>query len=589
MSYLNIQGTPLQINLRYAEDSGAVLLDHALIGNGSLTTLGNLLGGLISSQIVAALQTLVTPIDQLFGTFWSDPNTQSEVQSAVQAAVVSAKSNAYNIVVSVPQSGTLRAQTGNVSPGLLGALPPGVPAIQLTLSFQVPGFTANFSTTTGGIWGKWADPEYQLTFDGEIVISIAIAQDPRIPPVLAGTFWAHNLQGSASNFFAGWTGFWDTVWDFLTSQPGPNQPMGDQSQNVSGPLAPLLQGLLQIGPPLQQAFGYGFQLLGPVVTPTALPGATPGNTIELDLTHPVAVGPVISNALTGSGPSLFQAQIGVTPLQLHAGDQLGVMGSFFPAAQSTQLVVSWTDTTLGTVIKSELSWGPTAAQNVPPTNPTVVEITRHGEYDGANTYAAKNLNPSSWYAFQVRDFDVPGFDLIASERSTWKYLQTAASDQVQLVLDYQNTVVGFGTMQSDGTFAATVIVPASIPAGTYVLWALLGGQQMAQASFTVVAPNTALQPTLQILSDTGIPFTGAAIAVDTENLPLRGTNYSPGPVNLFVDSPSGASLGTATADSSGGFTTSVTWPFGVNGPHAVVGQQGAAEASAQVFAENAAS
>jgi len=66
---------------------------------------------------------------------------------------------------------------------------------------------------------------------------------------------------------------------------------------------------------------------------------------------------------------------------------------------------------------------------------------------------------------------------------------------------------------------------------------------------TVVAANAALQPTLQVVDpDTGIPFTGAAIAIDTEDLPLLGTNYNPGPVNLFVDSPAGTSLGTATAN-----------------------------------------
>ncbi|HEY5242919.1 MAG TPA: hypothetical protein VIJ22_15675, partial [Polyangiaceae bacterium] len=125
----------------------------------------------------------------------------------------------------------------------------------------------------------------------------------------------------------------------------------------------------------------------------------------------------------------------------------------------------------------------------------------------------------------------------------------AATDQIELVLDYQNTVVGFATLQTDGTFSTTVVVPGSVPPGTYVMWAVLGGQQMAQAALTVVAANAALQPTLQVVDpDTGIPFTGAAIAIDTEDLPLLGTNYNPGPVNLFVDSPAGTSLGTATAN-----------------------------------------
>jgi hypothetical protein len=590
MSYLEIPGTPLQINVRYAENSQPPVRDHALVGQGSLTPLGKLLGGLISQDVVTALQQLVTPLDQIFSNLWTDPSTQSSIQSAVQQAVLNAKPKAYDISISVPSQGSLRADVGNLSPGVAKTLPAGTQGLQLTLSYQVPGFQVSFSERTDSIWGSWADPSYNLAFDGEVEISVGVPSDPRISPGATAQFIARNPTGSASNFFADWIGFWQIIGGFFTgsSPPSPQQP--DQFVGIGAYVSGLYQVLAQIGQPLAQAFAFGFRVLAPVATSAPIPGTTPGNTAELDLTHAFDGPPTIT--LIGSTPSVFSAEIGANPNQAHAGGQLGVTGGYFPSAQSTQLTITWTDTTSGQVVKSEVTWGQAsldaAGNPAPPANPNApFDITRHGPYDNQNTYTFKNLLPNTTYAFQVRSFDVPGFDLIATQRSAWTFFTTAATDQVQLILDYNDTLLGFATLQPDGTFVTTVIVPASVPAGTYQLRAVLAGQQMAQTPVTVVAANVPLTPSLQILDpDTGIPFSGAAIVVGTLKVRLRGANYSQGQVDLSIDTVAGTNLGSVVADTGGGFAIDVIWPFGTTGPHSIIGEQGAAQAAAQVFGEN---
>ena len=80
--------------------------------------------------------------------------------------------------------------------------------------------------------------------------------------------------------------------------------------------------------------------LGVQVNPQPLLGAPEGNTVEFDLTHPFDPGPVVSNALSSGGPSLFSPLIALGVLVINAGFDLSVSGSFFPAAQSSQLIIT---------------------------------------------------------------------------------------------------------------------------------------------------------------------------------------------------------------------------------------------------------
>ncbi len=633
MSFSDIQGTPLEINLRFVHvdvdqppPPGQPPPDHPLACSDDAFILAFVLSQLKSDAERDALkQLLTTPLDQSFATMWSQPQatTQSGEQQAIQAvqqAIQSARPNAYNINPTFPSAGTLRAQVGNLSTGMLGTLPPGTSGMQLTLSYLLPGVSVTWSETTssgggggaaagaalgglagaalGGLagaaagaalgaviggGGPWENPSYSLTFDGEIEIAVAVPDNTLTPLGAKAEFLTHNTQTGPGNLFAVIIGIEDLISAWLSVQPLPPPP-SDQIVPIFVPTQ--LSTVLMEG--FSAAAPSGFLQLGVTINPP-LPCSKPlppGNTVEFDVTHLFDPGPIVTNPLAPQGPSLVQPQIGTSAPTVNAGGQLGVIGSYFPAASSTQLTIIWTDTTSGDVVQSEIQWGAAPDNHTPPSQPNKVPpFTRH-PYDNRNTYTQKGLTPNTWYAFRVRDYDVANF--IATDWSAWTFLQTSATDQVQLALgDGNNTLIGFATLQTDGTFMTTGIVPQGEPPGTYELLAELSGHRMAQTPITVVAAGQPLQQVLQIINpDTGIAFTGTPGVVGRYPVTVRGSNFSPGTVNLFVDSTSGTTLGQFDHLASDTFTVTVTWPFGITGPHTIVAQQNALQATASVYGEN---
>jgi hypothetical protein len=580
-----IQGTPAQIMLFFVNaGSPPPPSAHPLGGAAGTIIRAVLLQQLPTAAGEALNQLLSTPLDQTFDQAWSQ--MQSTAQSMVQQAVLGAAPNAYNISVASPSQGTLSASVGNLSPGMLDTLPPGTIGMQLTLTYSLPGFGVSFSETTSGIFGSWADPSYNLTFDGVIEISIGVPNDSFIPLGAKAEFLTTNMQASAGNFFAVVIGVEDIISEWFNNQPVGGSGSSLQDQIIGINIPQLQQLFSELSSGFATAATFGFVQLGVQINTNPPPQTPPGNTVEFDLTHPFDPGPVVTNALSPLLPSLFPPQIGTSAPEVDAGGQLGVTGNFFPAAQSSQLEITWTDTTSGSVTQSEVQWGPVPNGQAPPPQPIDKLIPRHGSFDNANNFTTpKGLTPNASYAFRVRDYDVSS--LIATDWSSWLVLTTQPTDQVQLVLSFNNTVIGFGTLQTDGTFSTTVIVPPSVPAGNYLLTAVLSGQTMAQTPITVVAENQPLAPVLQIVDpNTGIAYTSAAIVVGTLPVTTRGMNFSPGPVDFFVDTISGKSLGAATADQNGAFTVTLTWPTAVTGPHNILAQQGILQATAAVFGEN---
>jgi hypothetical protein len=178
-------------------------------------------------------------------------------------------------------------------------------------------------------------------------------------------------------------------------------------------------------------------------------------------------------------------------------------------------------------------------------------ITRSGSNDGHNSFTTPdNLLPNVQYGFRVRDFDVLG--LAATSWGDWLVLTTTPTDQVQLVLDdAASTTLGPPyTLQPDGSFSSTTVpMPGSVHPGTYTLWATMDGQKIASTILTVVAQRQVVSPQLQVFDpDTRITIAGTAGVNAQDPVHLRGYNFQPGPVELFVDSRSGPSLGSATVE-----------------------------------------
>jgi hypothetical protein len=369
MGSSDIQDTPVQITLFFVNaDSPPPPQPHPLGGAAGTIIRTILLAQLPQSAADALNQLLSTPLDQIFDQAWNQ--LQGTAQNMAQRAVQSAQPNAYNVSAAFPSKGTLSAAVGNVSPGLLDTLPPGTPAMQLTFSYSLPGVNLSFSETTSGIFGSWADPSYNLTFDAEIEIAIAVPNDTTIPLGAKAEFLAQNMQASAGNFFAVLIGIEDIISQWLSNQPigSTGSRLQDQIIGINVPQLQQLFGELSSG--FAAAAGFGFLQLGGQINTNPPPQTPPGNTVEFDLTHPFDAGPVVANALAPGVPSLFPPQIGTSAPEVNAGSQLGVNGTNFPAAQSNQLAITWTDTTSGNVAQSEAQWG--LVPNGQPPPPSVI-------------------------------------------------------------------------------------------------------------------------------------------------------------------------------------------------------------------------
>ena len=227
----------------------------------------------------------------------------------------------------------------------------------------------------------------------------------------------------------------------------------------------------------------------------------------------------------------------------------------------------------GGVAQSEIQWGLAPSGQVPPPNQADVVIARQ-PYDNRNNFTAKALIPSETYAFRVRDFDVPG--LIATQWSSWTVLTTTATDQVQLAFD--DTVIGGATLQSDGTFAdPSFQIPTNAQPGLHQISAIMAGQQMAPpVTITVIAEGQELGRSLYVIDAQNNAYNGVSGVEATYTVNLRGSGFKPGMVELFIDTASGTSLGSAfvkTATSI--FFAAPVWPEGAVGPHNILAQQGA--------------
>jgi hypothetical protein len=284
--------------------------------------------------------------------------------------------------------------------------------------------------------------------------------------------------------------------------------------------------------------------------------------------------------------------LGLSAGAVAAGGDVTVTGIGFPPGEATALEITWTDTTSGTVERSEVQYGAVAAPPPPP--PPLTMVADPQDYTvqrpspdepGQFVTPSQSLTPGSFYAFRVRDFDC--FGLIATAWSDWKVLQTQPTQEVQLVLSYADTVVGTVELTLSGEFSMSVSIPVDVPAGSYFVKAEMAGAQLAQAPLIVVAPGEQLPPMIAIFNPaTGGTETGMVTIFGNPMLNLCGSGFNPGVVQLWIDSVGGTSLGSAVVPGgpNGSFQTSVPWPWTLLGPHQILAVQGPLSASAPVWA-----
>jgi hypothetical protein len=647
---LPIPDTPLQLNLRFPENPnlvddviapGAQLTDHPVVGTGNaLTSFGVNLSraaGLLLQEAAAGdpvLQQEITasgvnvndplgPLAQIgslsdaFASMWVAKQTQDLIVSQVETAIRNFPNagSAHNFAVHVPQQGTLSAEVDSVSQTVFPALfnqnnrliwPGG--GAQLTLQYVVPGFAASFTID------QWIfTPSYNLTFDGELLVSFAIAADPRIPPHVAILLKAINIHVSGSNvaaaFLNGVSAFFDLLAETFTFEAwSPNWPViggsvSDQSQAVPANKIPLLQQVQSLWLLFAQAYNLGFTVLEPLVTPVDPAGANPpgtvvaGNTVQLRLVRGQESPPVTVPGQP-QGFIIFQPQIDAFPAQVVAGGKFLITVSGFPANTATQLSIQWVSPS-PFVAESRVAWGQSPDGSTPPdqSDLTISDAISRNRYSPGVFTTPATLLPNATYAFLVQDFDLATADAalanipqLAGEESAWEFQQTDWSNTIEFVLGYEDTLLASATLGNTAQVPFTVpaVMPGNVSPGTFFITAYIAAPSSPQnvrtdiavTSITVVESQSQILPSLQMIDPvTLIPVTEATPYVSAgAKLTLRGFSFATGPVVLTLDSQDGIHLGTTGAafqPQSYSFITTVQLPGQLQpGPHVILADQG---------------
>jgi hypothetical protein len=543
---------------------------------------------------------LTTPLDQLFDTAWKNalPQIASQIQESAQRMI---NQGDVSVEVKLPPKGVLAAfaaplaGTAPVRELFPASLPADVAADVLQLQYTLPSQSTSVSVdkqlTNNALFT--AGVQFAITFDLQATVVIVVPNNVRFPLFLTAETAATGMNVHASNPLGYIVEAGASIVSFFTGHSPINFQPSDQIQALD--VADFFPQLADIADVFTSAADYGFVSLGVRVNEAPPPSAflgvsTGGAAVEFDLTHPFDPAPVVSSAWP-PGPRFSTAQLTLSASAVTAGGDVAVTGTGFPPGEATELEITWTDTTSGTVERSEVQYG--AVLPPPPPPPPLMTVANAQDWTvqrpnpaepGLFVTPAPALTPGSFYAFRVRDFDA--FGLIATAWSDWKVIQTQPTQEVQLVLSYADTVVGTVQLALSGGFSTSVTIPADVPPGSYAVQAEMAGSQLAQAPLTVVAAGEQLPPTIAIYNPaTGGAETGMVTIFGDPVLNLRGSGFNPGVVQLWIDSVGDTSLGSALvpAGPGGSFETSVPWPVIPLGPHQILGVQGPLSASASVW------
>jgi hypothetical protein len=556
VDYLPIPDTKLQIALNFVKvDDAPAPVPHYVQGPGGALWLELLLQKVPDSARQNVSTLLNTPLQVLFDDFWTASSAQADVTkrpgTLIKNAIQKEESSAYNITVNLPPKGSLRTVAGNISSGLVSRLPAGEQGHQLTLSYLIPGIVANFKTTTDSNFGSWADPDLNLSFDGEYLVEIVVPDNSSIPMAINTEFLTHNMTGSAGNALTSAELVFKTLIDdmgaLLSGNSFPLSPLNKPDQALSAPVPELFAALAN---GFVSAGQVGFTQLDVIVDTNPPPGNPPGNTVELILTHPFNASPDMR-----LDPGPWPPQLLVSPQELYPGEALTIKGSFYPPPRATE-VSFWTlsPTTAAQTNAVDVQWGIHVLDGLP-FNPKTQQFTR----DVSSQITVPGLAPSTRYEFRIRTYDVEGF--IASGWSNWTSFTTSTTDQVQLSLQDGSTspVTVVATVPA---FSTQLIIPATENPGTYKIESTVPGQaSIFSPTFKVIPRGTALSPTLQMLDSNGVPMDNEIEVDFRETYMFLGKNFQVGWVDLYLDTISPATHVTrAWADQTGMFKVGVQFP-----------------------------
>src|SRR5579871_4505116 len=551
-SYTTIDGKALGVDIRYPDSTSGKMDQEA-----------------IPSFL---LPSLTTPLNQQFDQIWNgttDNNgetmrdrTCDAAEQQVKSIVANEGQSAYDIMCALAPTGTLRAMVQPASEGPLLSLSYWLPDNQVSFIATQPDcggtvvaiFTLGASCVATGLLN---DPEFTVSFDGELLITMTVPATPctLTPHAVARV---HNASINAEDLTA------NIAKDFEPSGFAQGvEDLDSTARPIS--LAPLQSALDKMATTCTTAANdYGFSQFDAVVTAA--------NGLVFRLTHPEDKAPTLGDASAPhpAVPELTSPSLGVSAPEVKAGGQLTLIGGSFTSPQPTTIQVGWDDTLAGTVTESDLEWGPKGGPPQPVTIP-------RAPYDHANSWSATGLDASTMYAFRVRDCElVESLLRICTPYSAPLDVKTAAagSNAVDFYLDgtaAANRIAG-STVQPDGTFATPVTIAAATPAGAHTLYAQVPGSgEQASVGITVVGATASLAPSIEVVDPT--TDTVETVVGQGNSFTVLGAGFTPGTVTLTLGTATGQVLGTAKAGSDGTFKRSFKLPQTVTGTPTIVASE----------------
>jgi hypothetical protein len=297
-----------------------------------------------------------------------------------------------------------------------------------------------------------------------------------------------------------------------------------------------------------------------------------------------------------STPSFTHPQIATSQPIAKAGTAVQVSGQYFPPNTNVATMLPVTmgagrygnssmDVCLGG--GADLEWGPVGQVRVQ-------RLPGDGQGRCPAHFDATNLTPNRGYQFRVRDCD----PITCSPWSETVSVTTAKIDpnwgKVVLTLDsghvrnprIPSRPLATGTIDARGTFAVSVTIPSSTPAGTHTIHAVNGlngdgRPATATENIQVIAATSSAQASLMMVGllqgQSGCPNQPISSAGTDDPFMLFGSGFAAGTVTIRLDTATGATLGIATVHSDGSFCQQMqSVPRSQSGKHTLLAMQSGA-------------
>ena len=305
--------------------------------------------------------------------------------------------------------------------------------------------------------------------------------------------------------------------------------------------------------------------------------------IIMRATHP-GINPPQVGAPSATAPPAFpksftRPEISLSQPFVQAGNSIQVSGKNFPRSVNLSKSLPVTFQHEGYANNSSLpACGDGRTELQVGSNVQIVRADATGRCPGK--FELTNLTPNTTYQLRARDCDL----ITCSAWSAPVRVTTARADatpgQVTLTLDsgtrphqpnrpWDKRPRGsgqLGTVSTDanGTFTATVTIPAGTPAGTHTIHAVAGTAETSENFQVSAAPGTGTGPapgtrrgTMMMVfarpGQKGCPNNPIASTGINDTFMLAGSGFGPGTITIRLDTATGAVLGSAAVQADGNF------------------------------------